>query len=107
MNCFVLLKMVPDPVEELEVAADGKSLDKDILRLKLADSDEHALEEAILLAERQGCSVTVVALDAPEVDDILFTALAKGANRAVKIAGDWADLQSAGAAEAQRLLVAP
>ncbi len=85
MNLYVLLKMVPDTVEELNVAADGKSLDAEFLRFKLSDPDEYALEQALLLKEQHGGSVTVVALDAPEVDDVLFTALAKGADRAVKI----------------------
>lgn len=85
MNLYVLLKMVPDTVEELNVAADGKSLDSEFLRFKLSEPDDHALEQALLLKERHGGRVTVVALDAPEVDDVLFTALAKGADRAVKI----------------------
>ena len=77
--------MVPDTVEELNVAADGKSLDTEFLRFKLSDPDDHALEQALMLKEKHGGKVTVVALDAPEVDDVLFTALAKGADRAVKI----------------------
>ena len=92
MNLIVLLKMVPDTVEELNVASDGKSLDSEYLRFKLNDPDEHALEEALLLKERAGGKVTVVALDAPEVDDALFMALAKGADRAVKIPADQASL---------------
>ena len=92
MNLIVLLKMVPDTVEELNVASDGKSLDSEYLRFKLNDPDEHALEEALLLKERVGGKVTVVALDAPEVDDVLFMALAKGADRAVKIPADQASL---------------
>jgi electron transfer flavoprotein beta subunit len=92
MNLFVLLKMVPDTVEELNVASDGKSLDSEYLRFKLNDPDEHALEQAFLLKERAGGKVTVVALDAPEVDDALFTALAKGADRAVKIPVEQAGL---------------
>jgi electron transfer flavoprotein beta subunit len=87
MNLFVLLKTVPDTVEELTVGADEKSLDAQWLRFKLSDSDEHALEQALLLKEKHGGQVTVVALDAPELDDSLFTALAKGADRAVKLAG--------------------
>jgi electron transfer flavoprotein beta subunit len=94
MNIFVLLKMVPDTVEELNVAADGPALDAEFLRFKLSDPDEHALEQALLLKEKHGGTVTVVALEAPEVDDVLFTALAKGATRAVKIGGDWSRLQS-------------
>ena len=98
MNLFVLLKTVPDTVEELTVAADEKSLDAEWLRYKLSDSDEHALEQALLLKEKHGGQVTVVALDAPEMDDALFTALAKGADRAVKLAGEVGTGRSASAA---------
>ena len=94
MNLFVLLKMVPDTVEELNVAPDSPALDAEFLRFKLSDPGEQALEQALLLKEKHGGTVTVVALDAPEVDEVLFTALAKGATRAVKIGGDWSRLQS-------------
>jgi electron transfer flavoprotein beta subunit len=87
MNILVLLKMVPDVVEELEIAADGKSLDADALRMILSESDDHALEQALLLKERHGGVITVVAADGPEVDDALYTAAAKGADRVVKITG--------------------
>ena len=107
MNIVVCLKMVPDTVEELEVAADNKSLDSQFLRFKLSDPDEHALEQALLLKEKHGCTVTAVALDAPEVDDVLFTALAKGATRAVKIGGDWSGLQSFGAARIMASFLVP
>ena len=85
MKIIVLLKMVPDVIEELEVAADGKALDTEFLRMIANELDVHALEEALLLKEKYAGTVTVVALDAPEVDDALFTALAKGADRALKI----------------------
>lgn len=85
MNVLVLLKMVPDVVEELEIASDGAGLDMDVARMALSESDDHALEQALLLKERLGGKVTVVALDAPEVEDALFSALAKGADRAVKV----------------------
>jgi electron transfer flavoprotein beta subunit len=87
VKIIVLVKMVPDVVEELEVAEDGKSLDLEFLRLIMNERDDHALEEALILKERAGGSVTAVALEAPEIDDVLFTALAKGADRAVKITG--------------------
>jgi electron transfer flavoprotein beta subunit len=100
MNLYVLLKMVPDTVEELNVGSDNKSLDAEFLRFKLNDPDEHALEQALLLKEKAGGKVTVVALDAPEVDDALFTALAKGADRAVKIPVDQASLGTVATAKA-------
>ncbi len=98
MNLFVLLKTVPDTVEELTVAADEKSLDAEYLRFKLGDSDEHALEQALLLKEKHGGKVTVVAIDAPELDDALYMGLAKGADRAVKLAGEVEGLGSHAAA---------
>jgi len=88
MNIVVLQKLVPDTVEELAVAADEKSLEAEFLRFKLSDPDAHALEQALVLKEKYGGKVTVVALEAPEVDDALFTALASGADRAVKISVD-------------------
>ncbi|MGA2296269.1 MAG: hypothetical protein ABSG15_01835 [FCB group bacterium] len=94
MNIIVFLKMVPDVVEELKIADNGITLDEDWLRLKLNDSEEQALEEAILLKEKFGGTVTAVALDTPEIDESLFLALAKGADKAVKIIGDWKDYRS-------------
>jgi electron transfer flavoprotein beta subunit len=92
MNLYVLLKMVPDTVEELNVSGNGKWLDTEFLRFKLSEPDDHALEQALILKEQHGGTVTVVALDAPEVDDVLFTALAKGADRAVKVPIDQAGM---------------
>ena len=100
MKLYVLLKMVPDTVEELNVASDNRSLDAEYLRFKLDDPDEHALEQALLLKEKCGGTVTALALDAPEVDDALFTALAKGADRAVKIPVDQATLGTVATARA-------
>jgi len=87
VHILVLLKMVPDVVEDLEIAPDGKALDLEYLRMILSESDDHALEQALLMKERHGGKVTVLALDAPEVDDALFTAMAKGADRVVKVVG--------------------
>lgn len=94
MDIVVFLKMVPDVVEELVVADTGKSLDTQFLRMKLNDPDDYSLEEALILKEKYGGTVTVVAMEAAEVDDVLFTALAKGADRIVKIPGDWTGIQA-------------
>ncbi|MBZ5581183.1 MAG: electron transfer flavoprotein subunit beta [Acidobacteriia bacterium] len=87
MHILVLLKMAPDVVEDLEIAPGGKALDLDCLRMILSESDDHALEQALLLKERHGAKITALALDAPEVDDALFTAAAKGADRVMKVVG--------------------
>lgn len=87
MNIVVPVKMVPDLVEELEIDADGRDLDRAMLSLRINEFDEHAVEEAILLKEKHGGTVTVIAIDAAELDEALFTCLAKGADRAVKVTG--------------------
>jgi electron transfer flavoprotein beta subunit len=98
MKILVLLRMVPDVVEELEVAPDGASLDTEFLRLIVNESDEHALEEALILKERHSGTVTAVAIDGPSADDVLWSALARGADRVVKLTGAPEDLTTLGKA---------
>ena len=98
MNILVLVKMVPDIVEELEVGSDGTSLDPDSQRPIVSERDEHALEQALLLKERCGGTVTTLAIDCPEVDGVLFTALARGCDRVVKVTGVEGPLATAAAA---------
>lgn len=89
MNIIILVKLVPDLVEELTVDASGAALDMSWLRLIINEFDDHAIEQGILLKERGGGQVTVVAADVEGVDDVLFTAAAKGADRLIKIKGDF------------------
>ncbi|GAB4319348.1 MAG: electron transfer flavoprotein subunit beta/FixA family protein [Candidatus Sumerlaeia bacterium] len=89
MNFIVLLKMTPDVVEELEIADDGRRLDPTSLRMILSEWCGHALEQAVLLKERHGGTITVVALQAPEVEEALFTAAALGAGRLMCVEGDF------------------
>ncbi len=76
-------------VEGLEVASDGVSLDQDWLKYVLNDFDDHALEEALQLKADGGVEVVAVSLETDGSRDILFTCLAKGADRAVLVPGDW------------------
>jgi electron transfer flavoprotein beta subunit len=89
MNIVVLAKLVPDLVEELEIDDSGTALDMTWLRLIINELDDHAIEQAILLKEKTGAHVTVVAPDFEDIDDILFTASAKGADRLIKVLGDY------------------
>ncbi len=97
MHVAVLLRLVPDLAEELEVAAEGTDIDREWVGIKLNDFDDHALEEAILLKERAGASVTALALDGEGVDRMLQSAIARGADRAVKIANELPPLAPANA----------
>jgi electron transfer flavoprotein beta subunit len=87
MNIVVPVKLVPDLVEELEINDDGTDLERDFLSYKINEFCDHAIEEALQLKEAHGGTVTVLALEREETDKVLYTALAKGADRAVKITG--------------------
>jgi len=89
MNIVVVFKMVPDLVEELSIDKGGKNLDRSWLRLIINEFDDHAIEQAILLKEQIGAHVTVVSYDIDGVDDVLFTAAAKEADRLIKLPGDF------------------
>jgi len=91
VNTIVLVKLVPDLVEDLDIDPQSGLLDRTFLRLVPSELDEHALEEALLLKERHGGSVTVMTLDVGDVDEALYTAVAKGADRVIKIAGQGFD----------------
>lgn len=87
MRIAVLLKQVPDIVEELEVAPDGRDLARDELTYRLNEFDDYALEEALQLKAAGAAEVIALALDGSEADTLLYTALAKGADRAIKVTG--------------------
>jgi electron transfer flavoprotein beta subunit len=89
MNIIVLVKLVPDLVEELTIDPGGAALDMSFARWIINEFDDHAIEQAILLKERNGGTVTVVAPDLEGADDVLFTAAAKGADRLVRVTGDF------------------
>jgi electron transfer flavoprotein beta subunit len=91
MDIIVLIKFVPDLVEDLEIDASTGLLDRSFLRLMPNELDDHALEEALLLKERHGGKVTVLTLDSGDVDETLFTAIAKGADRVIKLTGEGFD----------------
>lgn len=90
MNIIVPIKQIPNLTDELEINGDGTGLDHDALQYVLNEFDEHAIEEAVLAKESAGGAVTVVGVDTTgELDGALHTALAKGADKAAKITGDF------------------
>jgi electron transfer flavoprotein beta subunit len=89
MNIIVPIKQVPDLVEELEVDSSGRDLNREWLKFKLNEFDDHALEEALLMKEEQGGTVTAIAIDGDDIEKSLFAASAKGADRIVKVTGNF------------------
>ncbi len=89
MNIIVPVKLVPDLVEELSIDASGTALDTAWLRMIVNEFDDHAIEQAILLKEQTGANVTILSANIEGIDDLLFTAAAKGADRLIKLNGDF------------------
>jgi electron transfer flavoprotein beta subunit len=105
MNIAVPVKLVPDLAEELAIDAEGTGLDGEFLTFKINEFCDHALEEALQLKQAHGGTVTVLALERDETDKVLYTALAKGADRAIKVTGvaDGAPTRAAAKAFCQAL----
>jgi electron transfer flavoprotein beta subunit len=89
MNIIVPVKQVPDLVEELEINSEGTDLEREWLKYKMNEWDESALEEALQLKELHGGTVTVLTVAAGDVDELLYTCVAKGADQVAKIVGDF------------------
>ncbi|HZQ79954.1 MAG TPA: electron transfer flavoprotein subunit beta/FixA family protein [Acidimicrobiia bacterium] len=87
MRIVVPVKQTPDLVEELELNDDGTDVDREFLKFVLSEWDDQAVEEALLVKEATGAEVVVVGFGDPDVELSLYTALAKGADRAVNLTG--------------------
>ncbi len=82
------MKAVPDLVEEIELTPDETDIDREFLKFVLNEWDSQALEEALLVKDATGAEVVAVGLaEDPDIDQALYTAIAKGADAAVKISG--------------------
>lgn len=85
MKIAVLLRNVPDLVEELPLT--GSDVDWDVASMRMNDFDDHALEECVLIKEECGAEIIAISLESAG-NKVLQTAIARGADRAVKIVGD-------------------
>jgi electron transfer flavoprotein beta subunit len=101
MRIVVPIKQTPDLVEELELNSDETDVDREFLKFVLSEWDDQALEEALLVKEAGGGEVVVVGFGDPDVELSLYTAVAKGADRAVNLTGlgeGWIDSHTRAAA---------
>lgn len=94
MKIVVILRLEPALTEELELTDDARDVDREWIGLELNQFDDQALEQAVLLKEAAGASVTALAIEDEGTDRLLKTALARGADEAVCIPMDRDDLAS-------------
>ena len=87
MNIVVAIKHIPSIADDLPVK--GNNVDFDSVDFVLNEFDEQSIEQAVLVKEAVGGTVTVVGVDLiGELDNVLHLALAKGADKGVKVAAD-------------------
>ena len=86
MDIIVCIKRVPQTSEaEVKIDSTGKDIVKDRLTFDTNESDTYALEQAVLMKEKFGGEITVISLGEEDAEDTLRIALAKGADKAIRI----------------------
>lgn len=103
MNIIVCIKRVPDTADaDLVIDRSGREIDKTGLAFDLNEWDSYAIEEAILLKEKFGGTVTVLSMGGEDTNESLRKCLAMGADEAIRLT-DPAFLGSDGFATAKVL----
>ncbi|MDD7813809.1 electron transfer flavoprotein subunit beta/FixA family protein [Mycobacterium sp. CSUR Q5927] len=118
-NIVVLIKQVPDTWSERKLSDSDFTLDRDAADAVLDEINERAVEEALLIREREGAEGTVTVLTAgPErATEAIRKALSMGADKAVHLLDDgmkgsdvvqtgWALARALGAIEGTELVIA-
>ena len=85
MKICVLMKQVPDKNASLAISSDNHSLIDDNMALACNESDNYALEEALLIKEKHGGEVVACSLGKETASQILKDAMAKGADRSIHL----------------------
>lgn len=91
LQVVVLVKQVPDTATRIKVAADGTGIDPQGVSYVVNPYDELAIEEAIRIKEKQGGQVTALTVGEARAEEALRTALAMGADEAVRVTAPVSD----------------
>ncbi len=82
MNSFVLIKQVPDQSAKTGINADG-TIDRAKAKRMLNPFDRYALEAALQTKRLYGATVTAITMGPPPAIEVLYEAIAHGADRAL------------------------
>ena len=85
MKIGVCLKQVPARDASLRLAEGGHWVQEDGLDFEICEPDDYALEAALQLKEQHGGEVVALSLGPDRVQQMIKTALAKGADRALHV----------------------
>lgn len=90
MKILAMVKQVAFLDDEFEMRDDGRDVEEDYFEKDLNEFDHFSVEEALLIKEAAGddAEVVVVTVGDEDADDVLRTALAKGADRGIRVWDD-------------------
>ena len=88
MNIVVLVKQVPDTYSERRLRESDGALDRDASDAVLDEINERAVEEALVLKEAHGGTVTVLTMGPQRATEAIRKALSMGADAALHVCDD-------------------
>ena len=91
LNIIVCVKSVPGIITNVTISEGGDRLDPVVRSLYMNETDEFALEEALVLRKENGGQVTAITVGPSSSEEMLYAAIAKGADKAVRIDVPFAD----------------
>ena len=96
MDIIVCVKRVPLTQEvDLEIDSQNRDIKKGMLAFTINEWDNYAIEEAVLLKEKLGGTVTALTIGSEDDEEVLRKCLAMGADRAIRVEPGNRDLDSA------------
>ena len=85
MNIIVCIKSVPGLITGLSISQNGERLEPVVRSYCINETDEYAIDEALVLREKYGGQVTVISVGPASAEESLQAAVAKGADKALRI----------------------
>jgi electron transfer flavoprotein beta subunit len=87
VNIVVCIKAVSQQIDNLRISDGGSGLAVEGKSWVMNESDEHALEQALRIKRNQGATITALTAGPITSQEVLYRALAKGADAAIRIDG--------------------
>lgn len=88
MKICVLVKQVPDKNDEIKLNENQLSVNKENFNLVTNESDNYAIEEALLIKEKLQAEVVICSFGKESSNQVIKDALSKGADRGILIEND-------------------
>ena len=88
MKICVLVKQVPDKNDQIKLNSENSSIDKSNFNFVTNESDNYAVEEALLIKEKLQGEVVVCSFGDESAIQVIKDALSKGADKGIFIHND-------------------